>query len=100
VDSPNDTAAVPGYPGFLQTLRGLYITHADFLGFIRRAAEKEGIRGDDPARAWLARRGLPTDPDRLTRAQVSLALFEAQKIIAPQVAQEMARAARNGNHRS
>ena len=38
---------------FLVTANDRYITHADFLAFIGRAAKYEGFEGDDPVHAWL-----------------------------------------------
>jgi hypothetical protein len=79
------------FPGFLRTAQGLYISHADLLEFVGRAAAKSGIAGADAAQAWLTRHGLPADLARLSPSQVSRALFLAQRIIAPHLT--------NGNSR-
>jgi hypothetical protein len=90
--APADAADAITFPGFLRTQRGLYITHADFLAYIGRAAATSGIAGADTAQAWLTRRGFPADLARLSPSQVSRALFLAQRAIAPHLA--------NGNGRS
>jgi hypothetical protein len=89
--APADAADAIDFPGFLRTQRGLYISHADFLSFVGRAAAKSGTAGDDAAQAWLTRHGLPADLARLSPPHVSRALFLAQRIIAPHLA--------NGNGR-
>jgi len=72
------------FPGFLVTAKGRYITHADFLAFIGRAAKYEGFDGDDPVRAWLRAHKYPADLEQLTPTQVSYALSAAQAVILEQ----------------
>jgi hypothetical protein len=84
--APADTADTLDFPGFLRTQRGLYISHADFLAFVGRAAATSAIAEADTAQAWLARHGLPADLSRLSPSQVSRVLFLAQRTFAPHLA--------------
>jgi hypothetical protein len=78
-DSPQDE--LPDYPGFLRTLRGAYISHADFLAFIGRAARLRGYTGDDAPRQWLRDNRLPTRLDSMTPRDTSRALFLAHRVL-------------------